>query len=82
MSSDVTPIFEYIAPTNKIVIEYSEVAESVTMTVSYNGPAFDATTQEEGLSRKVLESTVSGMAYEQTDDTECPNQVTLHIRAE
>lgn len=24
MSSDVTPIFEYIAPTNKIVIEYSE----------------------------------------------------------
>ena len=69
-------------PDIRIVIEYSEVAESATMTVRYNGPAFDATTREEGLSRKVLESTVSGMAYEQTDDTECPNQVTLHIRAE
>ena len=52
------------------------------MTVRYNGPAFDATTQEEGLSRKVLESTVSEMIYERTDDPECTNQVTLHIRAE
>ena len=69
-------------PDIRIVIEYSEVAESATMTVRYNGPAFDATTQEEGLSRKVLESTVSEMIYERTDDPECTNQVTLHIRAE
>ena len=43
---------------------------------------FDVTAAEDGLSRKVLESTVSEIAYERTDDPECPNRVTLHIRAE
>ena len=69
-------------PMVRIAVEYSEVTESTIMTIQYNGPAFDVTATEDGLSRKVLESTVSEIAYERTDHPECPNQVTLHIRAE
>ena len=69
-------------PVIRIVVEYSETAESAVMTIRYNGPAFDVTAAAEELSRKVLESAVSEMVYEQTGHPDCPNQMTLRIRPE
>ena len=72
------PALEY--PRIQAVIEYSETRESAVLTVRYNGPAFDVTAKGDGLSRMVLQSTVSDMAYSWGECEEYPNQATLRIR--
>ena len=67
-------------PDIQAVIEYSEAEESAVLTVRYNGPAYDVTTQGDELSLKVLKSAASDMAYAWDESTERPNQAVLRVR--
>ena len=68
-------------PDIQAVIEYSEAEESAVLTVRYNGPAFDVTTQGDELSLRVLQSAVSDMAYTLDENKKRPNQAVLRIRS-
>ena len=72
------PVLEQ--PNIKTVIEYSEAEESTILTVRYNGPAFDVTTQGDELSIMVLKSAVSDMSYAWDEDADRSNKAVLRIR--
>jgi len=67
-------------PGIQAVVEYSEAGESAVLTVRYNGPAFDVTSEGDELSLRVLRSAVSDIAYTWDENGEYPNQITMHIR--
>ncbi|MCR5576560.1 MAG: amino acid ABC transporter ATP-binding protein [Oscillospiraceae bacterium] len=69
-------------PKAEITVESAEEAESVWMTVRYNGPKLDVTQGGDELALAVLTSTESEMEYSWDDAHTLPNQLRLHIRAE
>ena len=69
-------------PRIRAVIEYSEAEEKAVLTVNYNGSPFDVTAGGDKLALQVLKSTESERTYTLTGDAECPNRVTVGIRAE
>ena len=60
------------------VIEYSEVEEKATMTLRYNGTAYDITREGDPLSVSVLKGIVGGMQYSAASG-EYANQVTMEF---
>ena len=65
-------------PRIRAVIEYSEADEKATMTLKYNGPAYDVTRQGDPLSLSVLKGIASGMQYGAAAG-EYENQVTMEF---
>ena len=65
-------------PHIRTVIEYSEVEEKATMTLRYNGTAYDITREGDPLSVSVLKGIVGGMQYSAASG-EYANQVTMEF---
>ena len=67
-------------PEIKVAIEYAEAAEQTTLTVHYNGPAFDVILHGDELATNVLRSTAKQIEYQRDEQADLPNRVLLAIR--
>ncbi len=67
-------------PKLETVIEYAETTEQATLSVAYNGPAFDVTRRGDELSDRVLAGIAERMEYTRSEAEELPNRVVLTVK--
>ncbi len=68
------------SPCINIVVEYSESEENASVTVKYNGKAFNVLEGNEELPLKVINGIVLKTDYQETEDSRYPNMLKLEIR--
>ena len=66
-------------PDIQVVIEYSEVEETATLTASYGPKRFNPLTQKDSLPLEIIHGITHSTLYRTTDSEPCPNQIEIKL---
>ncbi len=67
------------SPKVSVVVEYSEKEDRTTITVKYNGPAFDPNDTKNDIALAMLKNAVGSISYERINEGDYSNRVVMEL---